>query len=120
MSALDEIVKAYDIRGTVPDQLDAEVARAFGVAFASHTAAAQVLVARDMRPSGPELVAAFTDGVLSQGADVIDIGLASSDLLYYASAVGGCRRRCSRRHTTRPSTTASSCVTPERSPSTSR
>ncbi len=85
MSVLDEIVKAYDIRGTVPDQLDAEVARAFGVAFASHTAATTVLVARDMRPSGPELVAAFTDGVLSQGADVIDIGLASSDLLYYAS-----------------------------------
>jgi phosphomannomutase len=85
MSVLDEIVKAYDIRGTVPDQFDTEVARAFGVAFASHTTAATVLVARDMRPSGPALVAAFTDGVLSQGADVIDIGLASSDLLYYAS-----------------------------------
>ena len=94
MSVLDEIVKAYDIRGTVPDELNAEVARAFGVAFASHTAASPglggaqantVVVARDMRPSGPELVAAFTDGVLAQGADVIDIGLASSDLLYYAS-----------------------------------
>ena len=85
MSVLDEIVKAYDIRGTVPDQLNAEVARAFGVAFADHTEAQTVLVGRDMRPSGPELAAAFTDGVTSQGADVIDIGLASSDLLYYAS-----------------------------------
>ena len=44
-----------------------------------------MLVARDMRPSGPELVAAFTEGVLALGVDVIDIGLASSDLLYYAS-----------------------------------
>ena len=85
MSVLDEIVKAYDIRGTVPDQLDAEVARAFGVAFATQTAASQIVVGRDMRPSGPELVAAFTDGALAQGVDVLDIGLASSDLLYYAS-----------------------------------
>src|SRR4029453_8975559 len=94
MSVLDEIVKAYDIRGTVPDQFDVEVARAFGVAFASHTRADTgpggaeanaVLVARDMRPSGPELVAAFTEGVLALGVDVVDIGLASSDLLYYAS-----------------------------------
>ncbi len=94
MSVLDEIVKAYDIRGTVPDQLDAEVARAFGVAFATHTGASKglggaqenaIVVGRDMRPSGPELVAAFTDGALAQGVDVLDIGLASSDLLYYAS-----------------------------------
>jgi len=85
MSVLDEIVKAYDIRGTVPDQLNAEVARALGVAFAQRVTADQVLVARDMRPSGPELVAAFSDGVLAQGIDVIDIGLASSDLLYFAS-----------------------------------
>jgi phosphomannomutase len=90
MSALDEIVKAYDIRGTVPDQFDVEIARAFGVAFASHTRAGSgganaVVVARDMRPTGPELVGAFTEGVLSLGVDVIDIGLASSDLLYYAS-----------------------------------
>jgi phosphomannomutase len=87
MSALDEIVKAYDIRGTVPDQLDVGIARAFGVAFASHTRAQAntVLVARDMRPTGPELVAAFTEGVLACGVDVIDIGLASSDLLYFAS-----------------------------------
>ena len=94
MSVLDEIVKAYDIRGTVPDQLNDEVARAFGVAFATYTKAHRslgdaqantVVVGRDMRPSGPQLVAAFTDGLLAQGVDVLDIGLASSDLLYYAS-----------------------------------
>ena len=85
MSVLDEIVKAYDIRGTVPDQLNAEVARALGVAFARYAHADEVLIGRDMRPSGPELVAAFTDGMLSQGVDVVDIGLASSDLVYFAA-----------------------------------
>jgi phosphomannomutase len=85
MSVLDEIVKAYDVRGTVPDQLNPDVARALGVAFARHTGAAELLIGRDMRPSGPALVDAFTDGVLSQGVDVVDIGLASSDLVYFAS-----------------------------------
>ena len=85
MPLLDAIVKAYDIRGTVPDQWNAEVAQAFGVAFARFTGAPTVLVARDMRPSGPELVQAFSDGVLSQGVDVVDLGLASTDLLYFAA-----------------------------------
>ncbi|QRN80654.1 MAG: phosphomannomutase/phosphoglucomutase [Nocardiopsis sp. BM-2018] len=85
MSVLDEIVKAYDIRGTVPDQLDADVARALGVGFATFADAPTVLVARDMRPTGPELVAAFVDGVTSQGVDVVDLGLGSTDLLYFAS-----------------------------------
>jgi len=87
MSVLDQIVKAYDIRGTVPDQLDADVAYALGVGFASFVSSDQVVIARDMRPSGPELVDAFTRGVLEQGIDVIDIGLASTDLMYYASGV---------------------------------
>ena len=85
MSALDQIVKAYDIRGTVPDQLDPAIARALGVAFARYASGSEVLVARDMRPSGVGLVAAFTDGVRSQGIDVVDLGLASSDLLYFAA-----------------------------------
>jgi phosphomannomutase len=85
MPDLDQIVKAYDIRGTVPDQLDASVAHAVGVAFARFAASDEVLVARDMRPSGPELVDAFTQGVLEQGVDVVDLGLASSDLLYFAT-----------------------------------
>ena len=85
MSVLDQIVKAYDIRGTVPDQLDADVAYALGVGFATFITADEVVIARDMRPSGPELVDAFSRGVMEQGIDVVDIGLASTDLMYYAS-----------------------------------
>jgi phosphomannomutase len=85
MSNLDAIVKAYDVRGTVPDQFDETLARAFGVAFAQHTGASSVVVAHDMRPSGPALVEAFQDGVTSCGAAVVNLGLASTDLLYYAS-----------------------------------
>ena len=84
-SKLDGIVKAYDIRGTVPDQLDAEIAHALGVAFASFTRASHIVVAQDMRPSGPELVEAFSRGVMEQGIDVVQLGLASTDLLYFAA-----------------------------------
>ena len=82
---LDTVFKAYDIRGTVPDQLDAELARGVGVAFSRFAAAPVMLVARDMRPSGVELSAAFIDGVTATGADVVELGLASTDLLYFAS-----------------------------------
>ncbi|HJR24135.1 MAG TPA: phosphomannomutase/phosphoglucomutase [Acidimicrobiales bacterium] len=87
---LDAIFKAYDIRGTTPDQLDAAVAEAVGAAFARFAAgqvggARKVLVARDMRPSGVELAAAFTAGAQAQGLDVVDLGLASTDLLYFAA-----------------------------------
>ena len=85
MPDLDAVVKAYDVRGTVPDQLDESLARAFGVAFAQYTKATSVVVAHDMRPSGPSLVAAFEDGVTACGATVVNLGLASTDLLYYAS-----------------------------------
>jgi len=94
MPPLDAIFKAYDVRGTVPDQLDAELARAIGVGFATFalqdaaersTPVTRVLVARDMRPSGIELTGAFSDGVRSQGLDVVDLGLGSTDLLYFAS-----------------------------------
>jgi phosphomannomutase len=89
MSVLDQIVKAYDIRGTVPDQLDAEVAHALGVGFAQFVGTDatidRVLIGRDMRPSGPELVDAFANGVMEQGIDVVDIGLASTDLVYFAA-----------------------------------
>jgi phosphomannomutase len=86
----DTIFKAYDIRGTTPDQLDADGARAIGAAFAHFAAghvggAKQVLVARDMRTSGVELAAAFMAGVQSQGIEVVELGLASTDLLYFAS-----------------------------------
>ena len=85
MSVLDQIVKAYDIRGTVPDQLDARVAHALGVGFAQFVGTDRVLIGRDMRPSGPELVDAFATGVMEQGVDVVDIGLASTDLVYFAA-----------------------------------
>ena len=82
---LDSIVKAYDVRGTYPDQFNADVAYALGVGFARFCGAPTVLVARDMRPSGPELVDAFARGVMEQGVDVIDLGLASTDLMYFAA-----------------------------------
>jgi len=79
------IVKAYDIRGVVPDELDEDTARAIGAAFAQLATGPAVLIGRDMRESGVGLGAAFADGVTSQGLDAIDIGLASTDLLYFAS-----------------------------------
>ncbi|MEY2446300.1 MAG: phosphomannomutase [Ilumatobacteraceae bacterium] len=82
---LDTIVKAYDVRGTVPDQLNADVAHALGVGFARFVNAPRILVGRDMRPTGPELVDAFIRGVLEQGVDVVDLGLASTDLVYFAA-----------------------------------
>ena len=85
MGDFDAVFKAYDIRGTVPDQLDADVCRRVGAAFARFAAAPRVLVARDMRPDGPELAGAFSDGVRSQGVDVVDLGMASTDLIYYAA-----------------------------------
>jgi phosphomannomutase len=84
-SQLDAIIKAYDIRGTVPDQLDTEIAHALGVAFASFTRVPHIVVGQDMRPSGPELVDAFARGVMEQGIDVVHLGLASTDLLYFAA-----------------------------------
>src|SRR6187431_1616761 len=88
MSDLSNIVKAYDVRGTVPDQLNVEVAHALGVGFARFVRAAgasRVVVARDMRPSGPKLLDAFSRGLLEQGLDVIDLGLASTDLMYFGA-----------------------------------
>ena len=90
MADLDAIFKAYDIRGTFPDQIDAAGCYAIGAAFARFALdeggpVPEILVARDMRPSGVELAAAFSDGVRSQGVDVVDLGLASTDLVYFAS-----------------------------------
>ena len=85
MTSLEQIVKAYDIRGTVPDQLDPEIAAPSGSPSPSSTGAPRVLVGRDMRPSGVELVAAFAEGMMVQGVDVVDVGLVSTDLVYFAA-----------------------------------
>jgi phosphomannomutase len=85
MSALDEIFKAYDIRAVVPDQLDTELARKIGTAFAAFAQSPTILIGNDMRPSGPELVAAFSEGVTSAGVDVVLLGLVSTDELFYAT-----------------------------------
>jgi phosphomannomutase len=87
---LDAIFKAYDIRGLVPDQVDTELAWRIGAAFGRFVRdadgrARQILVARDMRPSGIGLVTAFAEGVQGQGLDVVDLGLASTDLVYFAA-----------------------------------
>jgi phosphomannomutase len=85
MAALDAVFKAYDVRGTVPDQIDARSCRAIGWAFARFASADRLVVARDMRASGEALSAAFTSGARAAGATVVDIGLASTDTMYYAS-----------------------------------
>src|SRR3954447_9795699 len=85
MGDFDSVFKAYDIRGVVPEQLDAVMCEAIGAAFARFAGAPTVLVARDMRPSGVDLTAAFACGVCSQGVDVVELGLASTDLVYFAS-----------------------------------
>jgi phosphomannomutase len=89
LDSLAAIFKAYDVRGTVPDQLDAGLAERIGAAFARFVAdtdgAERVLVARDMRSSGVELAAAFAEGAQRQGLDVTDLGLASTDMMYFAA-----------------------------------
>lgn len=84
-SVLDAIIKAYDIRGTTPDQFNEEVAFALGVGFATFTRASRVLVARDMRATGESLAHAFSEGAMSCGVDIVNLGLASTDLLYFAA-----------------------------------
>ena len=83
--SLDAIFKAYDIRGVYPDELDEALARRIGNAFAHFTGAQQLIVGRDMRPSSEPLSAAFIDGATLAGADVTDIGLCSTDVVYFAS-----------------------------------
>lgn len=79
------IFKAYDVRGTVPDQLDEDLARATGRAFAKVVGAPRIVVGHDMRPSSPGMAAAFAQGASEMGVDVVIIGLASTDQLYFAS-----------------------------------
>ncbi|MET8973834.1 phosphomannomutase/phosphoglucomutase [Streptomyces hydrogenans] len=82
---LSQIVKAYDVRGVVPDQWDEKIAELFGAAFVRVTDADAIVVGHDMRPSSPGLADAFARGAARLGADVTLIGLCSTDQLYFAS-----------------------------------
>lgn len=85
MRDLSGIVKAYDIRGVVGAGLDTEVVREIGAAFTRLVGGPAVVIGHDMRESSPELAAAFAEGVTGQGIDVVHLGLASTDMLYFAS-----------------------------------
>ncbi|MEW2136657.1 phosphomannomutase/phosphoglucomutase [Streptomyces sp. NPDC005409] len=82
---LSNIVKAYDVRGVVPDEWDEPLAELFGAAFVEVTDASAIVIGHDMRPSSPGLSAAFARGAAARGVDVTLIGLCSTDQLYYAS-----------------------------------
>ncbi len=89
MSDLSSLIKAYDVRGTVPDEWDEDVSRAIGAAFAelvaTESGTTTVVTAHDMRHSSVPLSRAFAEGVLSRGVDVVEAGLGSTDLLYFAA-----------------------------------
>jgi phosphomannomutase len=82
---LDRVFKAYDVRGVFPDDLDEDLAHRIGAAFAEWSGAPQIVVGRDCRLSSPALGDALAEGISSRGTNVIDLGLASTDLLYFAS-----------------------------------
>lgn len=86
MAINTEVFKAYDIRGIYPDELNEAVARDIGRAFVAYLGARRIAVGRDMRVSAPAMAAAFIDGALQQGADVVDYGMIATDMLYFAVA----------------------------------
>lgn len=89
LSDLSALIKAYDVRGVVPDEWDEDVSRAIGAAFAefvlTESGATAVVTAHDMRESSIPLSRAFAEGVISRGVDVVEAGLGSTDLLYFAA-----------------------------------
>ncbi|MGH2573330.1 MAG: phosphomannomutase/phosphoglucomutase [Actinomycetota bacterium] len=82
---LSLVFKAYDIRGIYPDELDEDSTYRIGAAFASWSGAERIALGRDCRLSSPALAAAFTDGVTHSGVGIVDIGLATTDMVYFAS-----------------------------------
>jgi phosphomannomutase len=89
VGSYEKIFKAYDIRGVVPDELDEQIAESVGAAFVRLTGAPSIVTVHDMRTSSQPLAGAFARGAVSQGADVIESGLGSTDMLYYASGSMG-------------------------------
>ncbi|WP_040811920.1 phosphomannomutase/phosphoglucomutase [Nocardia concava] len=86
--SVQAVIKAYDVRGVVGEQIDADFVRDVAGSFARlmrGEGASRIVIGHDMRDSSPELAAAFADGVVAQGLDVVHIGLASTDELYFAS-----------------------------------
>ncbi|TRW80512.1 phosphomannomutase/phosphoglucomutase [Mycolicibacterium sp. 018/SC-01/001] len=90
--AVQRVIKAYDVRGLVGEQIDEQFVSEVGAAFARlvRDTAEQVVIGHDMRDSSPALSAAFAEGVMAQGLDVVRIGLASTDQLYFASGLMDC------------------------------
>lgn len=84
-----KVFKAYDIRGTYPDQINKEVAYAVGRAFARRSSASEVVVGYDMRLSGPMLKQALISGITDEGVNVVDIGLVPIDTVYTAVGIFG-------------------------------
>src|SRR6266576_5305976 len=84
-----DIFKAYDVRGVYPTEVNEDAARGIGAAFVAYLQAKRIAVGRDMRLSAPALAAAFIEGATSQGADVVDYGMISTDMLYFAVARDG-------------------------------
>ncbi len=78
--------KAYDLRGRVPDELDTDIARRVGHAFAAHVQPGRTVIGRDMRLSSPELSRALAEGLMSGGSDVLDLGLCGTEEIYFATA----------------------------------
>ena len=83
--AMSGIFKAYDIRGVYPADINADIAEAIGRAYIEFTGAKKVVVGRDMRPHSQPLFEGLSRGMLAQGADVIDLGLCSTPMSYFAN-----------------------------------
>src|SRR3954453_16306159 len=81
-----DIFKAYDVRGTYPDEINEDAARAIGAAFVTYLQAKRIGVGRDMRLSSPSLAQAFIDGATSMGAEVVEYGMIPTDVIYFGVA----------------------------------
>jgi phosphomannomutase len=84
-AALDQVFKAYDVRGVYPDQLDEELAERVGRAFVALTGVDSLAIGQDMRASSKPMADALAEGAMAQGADVLRVGLCSTDMIYYVS-----------------------------------
>lgn len=89
MTLLPEVFKAYDVRGVYGEEIDEEGARRIGAAFVTLTGARRIAVGHDVRLSSPSMAESFADGAATAGADIVDLGLCATEMLYFAVADGG-------------------------------